>query len=90
MDVEKNLSKKNIPFFLLTGSPEDEIPGSIKKYKVSALIADFNPLRIKRNWEDVSQLSFISYLLTLIARGIQRCAVEVDDFHTVVCIGMFS
>lgn len=51
-DIEKNLLKKHIPFFLLTGSPEDEIYGFIKRYKVSVLITDFNPLRIKRKWED--------------------------------------
>jgi hypothetical protein len=43
-----------------------------------------------RSSTPVCLLSFISYLLTLIARGIQRCAVEVDNFHAVVCLGMFS
>ncbi len=72
-EVEKNLSKKNIPFFLLTGSPEDEIPGFIKKYKVSALITDFNPLRIKRKWEDA------------VARKIDIPFYQVDAHNIVPC-----
>jgi deoxyribodipyrimidine photo-lyase len=51
-EVEKELSKKGILFFLLAGSPENEITRFIMKYRVSALITDFNPLRIKKEWED--------------------------------------
>ncbi len=51
-EVKKELSKKGIPFFLLAGSPEKEIPRFIVKYRISALITDFNPLRIKKEWED--------------------------------------
>ena len=72
-EVEKNLSKKNIPFFLLSGSPEDEIPGFIKKSKVSALITDFNPLRIKRKWEDA------------VARNIDIPFYQVDAHNIVPC-----
>ena len=51
-EVARELGKKGIPFFLLTGSPENEIPGFIMKYRGSALVTDFNPLRIKMEWED--------------------------------------
>jgi deoxyribodipyrimidine photo-lyase len=50
--VEQDLSKKDVPFFLLTGFPGREIPQFIKKNKASALITDFDPLRIKREWAD--------------------------------------
>jgi deoxyribodipyrimidine photo-lyase len=50
--VEQDLSNKNVPFFLITGFPGEEIPKFIKKYRASALIADFDPLRIKREWAD--------------------------------------
>ncbi len=52
LEVEKKLVKKGIPFFLVTGSPENEIPRFVRKNKVSTLITDFNPLRIKREWEN--------------------------------------
>jgi deoxyribodipyrimidine photo-lyase len=51
-EVERELKKRGIPFFLLAGSPENEIPRFIMGNKVSALITDFNPLRIKKEWED--------------------------------------
>lgn len=51
-EVEKSLAKKRIPFFLLTGSPGEEIPNFIKKYRVGALVKDFDPLRTKRRWTE--------------------------------------
>jgi deoxyribodipyrimidine photo-lyase len=51
-EVEENLTKKNIPFFLLTGPPEDEIPKCIREYRISALVKDFDPLSVKRKWSD--------------------------------------
>lgn len=51
-EVTEKLARKNIPFFLLIGSPIEKIPNFIKKYNVSLLITDFNPLRIKKTWED--------------------------------------
>jgi deoxyribodipyrimidine photo-lyase len=50
-EVEKNLRKKNIPFFLLTGSPETEIPKFVKKNKIGTVVADFNPLHINKTWK---------------------------------------
>ena len=44
--------EKNISFFLLTGSPESEIPRFVRNYGVGALIADFDPLHIKREWKE--------------------------------------
>ena len=41
-----NLKEKNIPFYLLLGTPEKEIPKFIKQHTVTKLIADFNPLNI--------------------------------------------
>jgi deoxyribodipyrimidine photo-lyase len=54
-EIEKSLEGKNIPFFLLLGSPEEEIPEFFENQRVSTLISDFDPLRLKRKWkEDVS------------------------------------
>ncbi len=51
-ELEKNLKKKNIPFLLLNGFPEIEIPKFINKYKIGTIIADFSPLRINRKWKE--------------------------------------
>ena len=50
-ELEKNLEAWNIPFFLLTGSPEEEIAKFVSQHEVSALITDFDPLRLKRVWK---------------------------------------
>ncbi len=55
-EIEENLREQNIPFCLLIGSPEERIPEFLKQYKISVLVSDFDPLRIKRKWKDqVSQ-----------------------------------
>lgn len=51
MEVESGLNKYNIPFFLLSGKPEEEIPQFLKKVNASILVSDFDPLRIKRIWK---------------------------------------
>lgn len=51
-EVESILRKRNISFHLLTGHPEKEIPSFITKNKISTLVTDFDPLRIKRQWKD--------------------------------------
>ncbi|MBD3204512.1 deoxyribodipyrimidine photo-lyase [Candidatus Woesearchaeota archaeon] len=48
--VEKKLKKLNIPFFLLTGNPIEKITEFIKKQKITILVSDFNPLKIKKYW----------------------------------------
>ncbi|MBD3414576.1 MAG: deoxyribodipyrimidine photo-lyase [Candidatus Aminicenantes bacterium] len=50
--VEADLRKKNLPFFLLLGSPEKVLPPFLKKHHVSALFVDFDPLRIKTSWKN--------------------------------------
>ncbi len=50
-EVEKSLEEKNVPFFLLTGSPEDAVVDFVERFNVSILVSDFDPLRIKRGWK---------------------------------------
>jgi deoxyribodipyrimidine photo-lyase len=73
-EIESDLLKFNIPFFLLTGKPEEQIPRFLKKYKASNLVSDFDPLRIKRIWKrDV-------------ARKISIPFYEVDAHNIVPCL----
>lgn len=50
-EVEKNLSGLNIPFVLLRGEQEKEIPAYLKKINAGMLVTDFSPLRIVRKWK---------------------------------------
>jgi len=51
-EVKKSLLAKNIPFILLQGLPDHEIPKFIIQERVSALVMDFDPLRVKRDWKN--------------------------------------
>ncbi len=50
-EVKERLDFFGIPFVILIGSPKEEIPKYLKEVKASALIADFNPLKITRRWK---------------------------------------
>jgi len=51
MEVEKILLKKNIPFYLLSGKPEEQIPDFIRDFNGGTLVTDFDPLKIKKEWK---------------------------------------
>jgi deoxyribodipyrimidine photo-lyase len=72
-EVEQNLGKKNIPFFLLAGSPGEELPKFIRRYHASTLVKDFDPLRIKRTWAET------------VAGAIDIPCYEVDAHNIVPC-----
>lgn len=72
--VESELNKFNIPFFLTLGKPEKEIPVLLKKINASILISDFDPLKIKRIWKrDVAKKISIPFY-------------EVDAHNIVPCL----
>lgn len=48
--IKKSL-KKNIPFYLLCGNPEEEILRMVKKADAGMLVTDFDPLKIKTAWK---------------------------------------
>ena len=47
--VEKECTKLNIPFILLTGDPSKEIPKFINKSGAGILVTDFDPLKVKKS-----------------------------------------
>ncbi|HSW54436.1 MAG TPA: deoxyribodipyrimidine photo-lyase [Ignavibacteriaceae bacterium] len=73
-EVEAKLARYNIPFFLLEGKPEVEIPKFIKKTNTSVLVSDFDPLRIKRIWKRE------------VAKKIDIPFYEVDAHNIVPCL----
>ena len=50
-ETAQNLAKKNIPFYLLTGSPAKVIATWLQTNSASTLIIDFDPLKIKTLWK---------------------------------------
>lgn len=73
-EVESELRRYNIPFSLMKGKPELEIPKFIKKYNSSVLVSDFDPLRIKRIWKRE------------VAKKIEIPFYEVDAHNIVPCL----
>lgn len=72
-DVERNLKMLNIPFILLRGTPEIEIPRFLHQNDIAALVTDFDPLTIKRRWKET------------IAQEINLSMYEVDAHNIVPC-----
>ncbi len=51
-EVERNLAKKQISFFVVEGADtEKQIISFIKKHKCGALVTDFSPLKIALGWK---------------------------------------
>ena len=72
-EVEQNLQKKNIPFFLLSGNPGEELPYFIRENDISVLVKDFDPLKIKSAWTES------------VKREINIPFYEVDAHNIVPC-----
>ncbi|MGB5884463.1 MAG: deoxyribodipyrimidine photo-lyase [Desulfobulbales bacterium] len=51
-EVEHNLQKLEIPFILLPGNTPETLARYLKKIKGAFLVTDFDPLRIKRFWQN--------------------------------------
>ncbi len=71
--IQGTLSEKDIPFCLLRGSPQIEIPKFIATHTVGTLITDFDPLKIKRRWKKATM------------GKIQIPLYEVDAHNIVPC-----
>jgi deoxyribodipyrimidine photo-lyase len=71
--VEESLTRFNIPFFVLPGSPEQEILSFVRTYRVGALVTDFSPLRVRRAWTEA------------VARRVTIPFHEVDTHNVVPC-----
>lgn len=50
--VERDLRELGYDFVLLNGSPDDSLPDFVGKVGAGAVVTDFDPLRIKRQWQN--------------------------------------
>jgi deoxyribodipyrimidine photo-lyase len=73
IELQTELNKFNIPFYLLQGIPGEEIPEFIKEKKASLLVSDFDPLKIKQSWKKK------------VAEKIEIPFYEVDAHNIVPC-----
>jgi deoxyribodipyrimidine photo-lyase len=73
-EVEKELKRYNIPFFILLGEPSVQIPEFINEHAASTLVSDFDPLKIKRKWKNE------------IAKKINIPFYEVDAHNVIPCL----
>ncbi|KJS00063.1 MAG: deoxyribodipyrimidine photolyase [Desulfobulbaceae bacterium BRH_c16a] len=51
-ELPARLAEINIGFKLLEGSPVDVLPGFLQRCDAHLLVCDFDPLRIKRKWQE--------------------------------------
>ncbi len=51
MEVEQKLAAKNIPFRLITGNPPERIALLVKEIQAGAIVTDFDPVKIKKEWK---------------------------------------
>ncbi len=49
-ETSATLHEYGIPFWLLTGAPAEQIPRFLEEHDAGALVVDFDPLRVKREW----------------------------------------
>ena len=71
--LEQDLHKLKIAFFLLTGNPEEKIPGFCREIAAGALVCDFSPLRIQVGWKEK------------VASNLPSAFFEVDAHNIVPC-----
>jgi deoxyribodipyrimidine photo-lyase len=50
-ELRQNLRQNNIPFVILPGSPPERLPSLLKNVDAQVLVCDFDPLRLKRQWQ---------------------------------------
>ncbi len=72
--VEALCGENNVPFTILPGLPQDVLPDFINENNVSALVCDFDPLRVKRMWKRD------------LAKKITIPLYEVDSHNIVPCL----
>ena len=72
-EVERKLHRKNIPLIVLTGPPVQRLLRFARRNRVSAVVSDFSPLRIHREWQ------------TEVAEQVAASFFEVDTHNIVPC-----
>ncbi len=72
-EASEALRERNIPFYLLSGSPGEEIVRFTRRFGIGAIVTDFDPLRVKQQWKSE------------VAKEISIPFYEVDAHNIVPC-----
>jgi deoxyribodipyrimidine photo-lyase len=73
MEVEEDLRKLGISFFLLEGDPQEKLIEFSKNINPSAVVTDFSPLRIGRRWRQK------------VSENLDCIMYEVDTHNIIPC-----
>jgi deoxyribodipyrimidine photo-lyase len=76
--VQRGLAARNVPFVLLFGPPEREIPAFVRKLSANVLITDFDPLMIKHRWKQMIKNAVNTPFYEVDARNIVPCWTASD------------
>ncbi len=71
--VARELESFGIPFFLVPGDPGEEIPCWVEALGVGLLVSDFDPLRLKRQWQQQAALRLAIPFIEVDAHNIVPC-----------------
>ncbi len=77
-EVETNLHQKNIPFYLLSGEPADNLIRFLHTFDASHIVTDFDPLNIKRKWKKALQAEIDIPMYEVDAHNIVPCFFVSD------------
>jgi deoxyribodipyrimidine photo-lyase len=72
-EVALNLREYHIPFTLLFGEPHTVLPKFLKDKKAGALVTDFSPLRINREWKKALDTKIDQAFFEVDAHNIAPC-----------------
>lgn len=72
-EVARTLSQYHIPFFLVSGTIEEDFISFLLKINPAVVVTDFDPLRIKRQWKNI------------LTQKLPKTLVEVDTHNIVPC-----
>jgi deoxyribodipyrimidine photo-lyase len=72
-EIASDLGDLNMPFFLLQGDPPQEISRFVQNFSVGAVVSDFSPLRLVRQWRST------------VAESLSVSLEEVDAHNIVPC-----
>ncbi len=77
-EIERMLAAKNIPFRLVTGNPPESIGMLAKDVKAGAIVTDFDPLRIKKEWKNELVKIIDVPLFEVDAHNVVPCHIASD------------
>ena len=77
-EAEEVLAERRIPFFLLEGDPGAVVPEFSNSLEAAMVVADFDPLRVKRDWKRRAAFRLAAPLYEADAHNVVPCRFVSD------------